>query len=133
MLAAMAPAVPPLDPPGVRVRSYGFSTCPPRLLSDMPPRANSWRFALARMSAPALRIFATVGASARGTEFFMLTLPAVVGMSAVSKLSLRMIGMQCRGPAPAGLALNRRSISAAVSSAFGLTVIIARKLGPFRL
>ncbi len=73
MLAAIATPVPPLEPPGVRVRSYGFSTCPPRLLIDMPPRANSWRFAFARMSAPALRMRSTVNASAGGTESFIAT------------------------------------------------------------
>ncbi len=92
MFAAIATPVPPLDPPGVRVRSYGFSTCPPRLLIDMPPRANSCRFALARISAPALRIFATVGASRGRNGVLMLTLPAVVGMSTVSKLSFSTIG-----------------------------------------
>jgi hypothetical protein len=61
MFDAIATPVPPLDPPGVRVRSYGFNTCPPRLLTDMPPRANSCRFALAMISAPALRIFANGG------------------------------------------------------------------------
>ena len=60
----------------------------------MPPRANSCRFALPRMSAPALRSFATVKASAEGREFFMPTLPPVVGMSAVLKLSLSTSGMQ---------------------------------------
>ena len=34
----------------------------------------------------------------------MLTLPPVVGMSNVLKLSLRMTGMQCSGPTVAGLA-----------------------------
>src|SRR5947209_609068 len=49
----------------------------------MPPRANSCRFDLARISAPALRILATVKASAGGTDAFMLTLPPVVGRSRV--------------------------------------------------
>src|SRR5258706_189868 len=82
-LAAIAAPVPPLEPPGVRVRSYGFKTWPPRLLIDTPPRANSWRLALARMSAPALRILSTVNASAVGLEFFMATLPPEVGISKV--------------------------------------------------
>ena len=65
---------------------------------------------MARISAPALRIFATVNASAGGCESFMPTLPPVVGMSNVLKLSLRTIGMQCSGPAAEGLALYCRSI-----------------------
>jgi hypothetical protein len=56
---------------------------------------------LARISAPALRILATVKASAGGTDAFMLTLPPVVGMSKVLKLSLRMTGS---GPMVAELA-----------------------------
>src|SRR5258706_5931810 len=82
-LAAIAAPVPPLEPPGVRVRSYGFRTWPPRLLIDTPPRANSCRLAFARMRAPALRIFATVKASAGGTEFFIARLPPEVGISKV--------------------------------------------------
>jgi hypothetical protein len=70
----------------------------------MPRRANSDMFALAKISAPALRIFSTVKASAGAIDFLMLMLPPVVGMSKVSKLSLRMIGMQCSGLALAGLA-----------------------------
>ena len=93
-LAAIAAPVPPLEPPGVRVRSYGLRTCPPRLLIDIPPRANSCMLALAKISAPALLIFSTVKAFALGTEVFMLTLPPVVGMSPVLKLSFRMTGMQ---------------------------------------
>ncbi len=69
----------------------------------MPPRANSCKFALATISAPALRILATVKASEGGTDVFMLTLPPVVGRSKVLKLSLRMTGMQCSGPPLAGL------------------------------
>jgi hypothetical protein len=45
-----------------------------------------------------------VKASVGGTDAFMLTLPPVVGMSKVLKLSLRMTGMHCSGPALAGLA-----------------------------
>jgi len=56
------------------------------------------------MSAPALRIRATVKASAGGVDVFMPTLPPLVGISKVLKLSLRMIGMQCNAPALAALA-----------------------------
>jgi hypothetical protein len=59
---------------------------------------------LASISPPALRILATVNASAGGVDVFMLTLPPLVGMSKVLKLSLRMMGMQCSTPAPAGFA-----------------------------
>jgi len=35
---------PPLEPPGVRARSYGFSVCPPSELTVVPARASSCRF-----------------------------------------------------------------------------------------
>ncbi len=54
-LAAMAAAVPPLDPPGVRSTSYGLRVWPPKELMVVPPMASSVRLALARMRAPALR------------------------------------------------------------------------------
>src|SRR5688500_4372965 len=99
----------------------------------MPPRANSDMFALARISAPALRILATVKASADGCEFLIPTLPPVVGRAAVLKVSLRTTGTQCSEPAPDGLALYCRSISAAISIDLGLTVMMARSAGPFQL
>src|ERR671910_3686714 len=99
----------------------------------MPPRANSDMFALARISAPALRILATVKASADGCEFLIPTLPPVVGMSAVLKLSLRTIGTQCNEPAADGFALYCRSISAAISIDLGLTAMMARIAGPVEL
>src|SRR4030088_2825809 len=52
---ATAAPVPPEDPPGVLVRSYGFFTCPPRELTEMPPLANSCKLDLPRISAPAWR------------------------------------------------------------------------------
>src|ERR671913_542971 len=99
----------------------------------MPARANSDMFVLPRINAPALRIFATVNASVDGCELFIPTLPAVVGMSAVLKLSLRRIGTQCNEPTPDRLALYCRSISAAISIDLGLTVMMARSAGPFEL
>ena len=54
-LAATVAAVPPLDPPGLRDMSYGFSVCPPIELIVVMPRANSCRFVLPRMTAPASR------------------------------------------------------------------------------
>ena len=49
-LAAIAAPVPPLEPPGVRVRSYGFSVCPPSELTVVPVSASSVRFALPMIS-----------------------------------------------------------------------------------
>ena len=53
--AAIAAPVPPLDPPGLRVGSYGFLVCPPSELIVVMPRANSCRFDLATITAPASR------------------------------------------------------------------------------
>ena len=74
-----------------------------------------------------------MNASAGGTDFIMLRLPPVVGMSEVLKLSLRIIGIQCSEPTLDGLALYVRSISAAISVALGFTVMMARRAGPLRL
>src|SRR5260221_14314439 len=54
--AATAAPVPPEDPPGGLVRAYGFFTCPPSELTEIPPLADSCRLALPRISAPASRI-----------------------------------------------------------------------------
>lgn len=42
--AATEAPVPPEEPPGVRVRSYGLRTCPPRLDFEIPWNANSLRW-----------------------------------------------------------------------------------------
>ena len=83
-LAAMAAPVPPLDPPGVRVRSYGFRVWPPSELTVVPLHASSIRFALASTIAPASRNRRTMKPSAGGTDAASVTEPPVVGMSAVS-------------------------------------------------
>ena len=38
-LAAIAAPVPPLEPPGQRVGSYGFRVCPPSELMEVMPAA----------------------------------------------------------------------------------------------
>ena len=129
-LAAMAAPVPPLDPPGVRVRSYGFSVCPPSELTDDPFSASSVWLALPMTMAPASRRRATTNASRGGTERASVTAPPVVGRSAVSTLSLRIRGMPCSG-GRAIPATRSRSIPAAASSARGFTVMMARSAGPF--
>jgi hypothetical protein len=93
-LAAIEAPVPPLDPPAVRVRSYGFLVCPPRELTVVPVSASSVRLAFAMMIAPASLNRLTTKASSGGTDFASVTEPPVVGKSAVSKLSFRMIGTQ---------------------------------------
>ena len=82
-LAAIAAPVPPLDPPGVRVRSYGFLVCPPSELTVVPARASSCRFAFAMMIAPASLSFFTTNPSSGVCKRLNVTDPPVVGMSAV--------------------------------------------------
>ncbi len=52
MRAAIAAAVPPLDPPATRRGSYGFPTKPVTGLLEVPPPASSCIFALAKNTAP---------------------------------------------------------------------------------
>ena len=82
--AAIAAPVPPLDPPGLRVGSYGFLVCPPSELIVVMPRANSCRFDLATITAPASRSLFTWNASRPGIDPFNAIDAAVVGISAVS-------------------------------------------------
>jgi hypothetical protein len=80
--AAMPTPVPPDEPAGVRLRSWGFSDCPPSELCE-GGEANSDMFIFARMTAPASRSFFTTNASAGGIEPSSRTEPPVVGRSAV--------------------------------------------------
>ena len=83
------------------------------------------------MIAPAARSFLTTNASSGGIEPSSSTDPPVVGMSAVSMLSLTITGMPCsgeRGP----FVLRSASSARAISSAFGLTARIERSDGPLR-
>ena len=58
-LAAMAAAVPPLDPPGLRDGSYGFRVCPKAEPTVVIPEASSCRLDLPMITAPASRSFRT--------------------------------------------------------------------------
>src|SRR3954464_4021790 len=57
--AATAAALPPLEPPGTRVRSHGFSTGPKAEFSLDEPIANSSWLSLPRIGAPARCRFST--------------------------------------------------------------------------
>ncbi len=83
-LAATAAPVPPLDPPGLRRRSYGLRVCPPSELTVVMPYASSCRFVLPRMMAPAPRSCFTWKASVWVSKPCSATDPPVVGMSAVA-------------------------------------------------
>jgi hypothetical protein len=49
----VAAAEPPDDPPGIRSSAQGLCTGLKKLTEEVPPKANSWRFVLPRMIAPA--------------------------------------------------------------------------------
>jgi len=89
---ATAVAVPPEDPPVFLVRSYGFFTCPPSELTEMPPLAKFLQVGLAKNDCTGI----SEPFDGESVLFRLCTLqmrePAVVGMSAVSKLSFRTMG-----------------------------------------
>ena len=64
MPAATAAAEPPLEPPGVHRRSHGLRVRPCKGLSVNPRKPNSEVLVMPRMTAPAARSLATLGASA---------------------------------------------------------------------
>ena len=59
-------------------------TWPPKLETERPSSASSWRLTLPRMIAPALLRAVTTGASIFGWEYARSRQPPVVGMSKVS-------------------------------------------------
>ena len=98
-LAAIAAPVPPLEPPGVRDRSYGFSVCPPSELTVVPVSASSVRFVLPMIiGAGGLQPPHDERVIGGESTLSSVTDPPVVGRSAVSKLSLSTSGTHCRGP-----------------------------------
>src|SRR5918995_3086573 len=64
---ASATAPPPLLPPHVFVRSYGFRVAPNTVLNVCDPAPNSGVFVLPQVMAPAARIRVTMSASDAGT------------------------------------------------------------------
>src|SRR6266849_3034249 len=98
--AAMAAAVPPEEPPGIRVLSYGFFTGPAnddRLVLVMP-NASSCMLVLPMTMAPASSNFCNDGAFLVGRACRSAGVPPDVGISAVLMLSLTTIGRPARAP-----------------------------------
>ena len=83
-LAATAAPVPPLEPPGFRVGSYGLRVCPAIELTVVIPRASSCMFVLPRMMAPASRRRLTWNASSGGTDVASPIAPPLVGRPTMS-------------------------------------------------
>ncbi len=119
MRAAIAAAVPPDEPPGMRVWSYGFFTAPAndaRLVLVMP-KASSCRLVLPSTMAPASISFCRLGAFAAGRTLRKAAVPPVVGSSRVLMLSLTTIGSPASGGSAAPL---RRAASTARAAASAL-------------
>src|SRR6266446_9683634 len=101
---AAATAEPELDPHGSKLKRYGSRVKPPRALQPLKgalPRklAHSDRFALPRMTAPAVRKRFTTTESAGTVLPTSAREPAVVCiLSLVARLSFTMIGIPCSGP-----------------------------------
>src|SRR5438445_13073444 len=96
--AATAAAPPPVDPPGVSVRSHGLRDSPNSGLSVEPRQANSGKLVRPTKIAPAARRPATLGVSSVGTNSASRREPDVVRLPAVHRLSLIDTGTPWSGP-----------------------------------
>src|SRR5258706_4938603 len=99
MPAAIAAAVPPEEPPGIRVLSYGFFTGPAngdRLVLVMP-NASSCMLALPIMMTPAFKSLCSDGALRPGCAFCSAGVPPDVGISAVVVVVFVAIGKAAKG------------------------------------
>ena len=97
--AASAAAAPPLDPPGVRAWSHGFTVRPYTGLAVCPKSASMWcTFDLPTTIAPASCSRSTTAASRSATASANAGSPQVVGSPVTAKASLTVIGTPCSGP-----------------------------------
>ena len=135
--AETADPEPELEPQGLRSSAYGLRHWPPRPLHPLDEwlermLAHSLRFALPSSTAPASRSRCATNESRRGMEPASASEPAVVVMrSAVSRLSLRRIGMPWSGPR-APFVFRSASRPSAIASASGFVSITLRSNGPRR-
>src|SRR5688500_12263879 len=96
--AATAAALPPGDPPGTRLGSWGFLVGPNAEFSVEDPIANSSRFVFPTGMAPAARKRSTTVASYGGLQPSRILEEHVVGTPVVQRLSLSAIGTPARAP-----------------------------------
>src|SRR5882757_5795300 len=82
MPAATAAAVPPEEPPGVRIGSQGLRAAPHSSVSVRALRANSGVAVLPKITRPAPRKRLTISACAVGVQLRRARLPEVVGTPA---------------------------------------------------
>src|ERR1700722_3552345 len=123
--AAIAAAVPPLLPPGMRVKSEGWRTAPNGRLLLVQPKDSSCRFVLPSTMAPAPRRAATTGASSLGRKWRSAGVPPVVGVFRVLTLSFTGMGRPNRGPGFAPAARSRSRDRASSSTRSGSKVMNA--------
>src|SRR2546425_1634563 len=97
MPVATATADPPLLPPGTRWGSHGFRVGPNPEFSVDDPIANSSKFVLPRMIAPASLRRETTVASYGGIHPARMREAHVVGIPMVQRLSLTATGSPARG------------------------------------
>src|SRR5262245_27324 len=97
--ATTAAADPPLEPPGIRVRSIGLRVVPKNGLIVVTPPPHSWVLVFPIVMAPARARRVTRSASRVGTYDSYSREPAVVRNPAVSKRSLWAIGAPSSGGA----------------------------------
>src|SRR6202042_3954152 len=95
--AATAAADPPLDPPGTRVRSYGFRVTPSAEFSHELPIANSSQFAFPIGTAPASSSRATAVAVYGAIQRSKILLPQVVRVPSRHMLSFTASGTPASG------------------------------------
>src|SRR2546428_11066182 len=98
--AASAAAPPPVEPPGVRLRSQGLLVRPYTGLLDCQSDSIWGTFVFAMTTAPAPFTRVVTGASCSDRKSFHVDMPAVVRSPRTLIDSFRVIGRPRRGAAP---------------------------------
>jgi len=119
--AATAAALPPLEPPGTRDVSSGLRVGPNAEFSVLEPIANSSRFVLPTMMAPASRKRDTTVASYGGFQPSRIFDEHVVSMPWVHKLSFMAMGTPASGPIGRPAAMSASIASACARAASAVT------------
>ena len=123
-------AAPPLDPPQVFVRSYGFLVAPNTGLNVCDPAPNSGVLVLPTAIAPARLMRSTrIASFASGTLSLKIGEPNVVRMPAVSTRSLCATGRPCSGPSGAPRACASSALRAFSRACSAISVTIAFTFG----
>src|SRR6266436_6397808 len=127
MPQASATAPPPVLPPQVLVKSYGFRVAPKTLLNVCEPSPNSGTFVLPITIPPAAFSRCTTRQSKSGTRSRCNGEPKVVRIPAVSCKSFAPTGIPCSGPSDFPLASDSSAATACAincSSATSVTIAL---------